>query len=97
MLVQHCAVIFSRKLVKIYHYVITNKSEKTIELLLEHPKEWSRPVGSVSLIVEECYHGTDKVNNKIDVKTEYHLLLFFIIISFSVAFVYLSSLLQKHF
>eukprot|EP00026_Physarum_polycephalum_P004203 Phypoly_transcript_04220.p1 GENE.Phypoly_transcript_04220~~Phypoly_transcript_04220.p1 ORF type:complete len:672 (+),score=106.92 Phypoly_transcript_04220:130-2145(+) len=70
-LVERCQVAFSRKSIKIYHYVITNKSEKSIELLLEHPKEWSKPVGSVSLIVEECYHGTDKNQNKIDVKTEY--------------------------
>ena len=78
--VERCSITFSRKSVKIYHYVISNKSEKTTELLLEHPKEWDKPVGSVSLIVEECYHGTDKEKekNKIDVKTEYPVVFFFL-------------------
>jgi len=69
--VQNTIISFYRKSIKIYHYVITNKSEKSIELLLEHPKEVNKLVGSVSLIVEECYHGTEKEKNKIEVKTEY--------------------------
>jgi hypothetical protein len=62
-------VTLDRKSVTRHHYVITNKSEKETEFLLEHPKQ-SYPA-TTTLVVEECYNGTETTKNKIDLRTEY--------------------------
>lgn len=69
--IERTSVVFSRKIISKHHYVITNKSEKEIELLLEHPKSWSSDPTSISLVVEECYYGSEKSKSQIEVKTEY--------------------------
>lgn len=72
--------MFYRKSIKQHKYVITNKSEKEIDVLLEHPKEFNVDPSSASLIVEECYYGSEKAKTSIEVKTEYfyyYFVLFF--------------------
>lgn len=74
MKIERTNVTYYTKNVKRHHYIITNKSEKEIELLLEHPKAWSTDPTSTSLVVEDCYFGSDKTKTPVEVKTEYPFL-----------------------
>ncbi len=70
-LVDKNIITTTNKIVVHYHYVITNKSAKDIELILEHPKNDVSPTQQSTLLVDECAIGDGETKKVIDVRTEY--------------------------